>query len=70
MGMIHLSEQIELSALKILQVIVKRYGQHTYLEEKMKSSQPHFYANLSLSPQVLCCKHNIYMYLGEYSTKR
>ena len=42
-GMIHLSEQVELSVLEILQVIVKSYGQNTYLEEKMKSSQPQFY---------------------------
>ena len=31
-------------------------------------SQPEFYANASLSSQVLCRPHNIYMYLGEYST--
>ena len=67
--MIYLSEQVELSALKIWQVIVKSYGQHIYLEEKMKSSQPHFYANLSLSPQVLCHKHYISVYLGEYLAK-
>ena len=51
------------------QVIVKSYGQHTYLEEAMKSSQPEFYANVSLSPQVLCPKHYISMYLGEYPAK-
>ena len=32
----------------------------------MKSTQPEFYAHASLSSQVLCRKHNIYMYLGEY----
>ena len=36
--MIHLSKQVELSALEIKQVIVKSNGQHTYLEETMKSS--------------------------------
>ena len=35
-------------------LIVKRYGQHTYLEEAMKSSQPEFYASVSLSSQVSC----------------
>ena len=59
----------QLSALEILQVIVKSYGQHTYLEKKMKSSKPQFYANLSLSSQVLCRKHYISMYLGEYMAK-
>ena len=63
---IHLSAQVKLGTL---QVIVKSNRQHTSLDEKMKSSQPKFYANASLSSQVLCRKHNIYMYLGEYSTK-
>ena len=58
-----------LSALEILQVIVKSYGQHTYLEEKMKFSKPQFYANLSLSSQVLCRKLYISVYLGEYLAK-
>ena len=62
--MIHLSEHV-----KLQQVIVKSYGQHTYLEEAMKSSQPEFYANASLSSQVLCSKHYISMYLGEYPVK-
>ena len=35
----------------------------------MRSSQPEFDANASLSSQVLRRKHYIYMYLGEYSTK-
>ena len=52
-----------------LQVIVKSNWQHTSLDETMISSYPEFYANASLSSQVLCRKHNIYMYLGEYSTK-
>ena len=47
------------------QVIVKSYGQHTYLEETKKSSQPEFYANASLPSQVLFPKHYIFMYLGE-----
>ena len=51
------------------QVIVKSYGQYTYLEEAMKSSQPEFYANASFSSQVLCPKHCISMYLGEYPAK-
>ena len=62
--MIHLSAQV-----KPLQVVVKSNLQHTSLDETMKSSQPEFYANASLSSQVLCRKHDIYMYLGEYSTK-
>ena len=32
----------------------------------MKSSSPEFYANASLSSQVLCGKHYISMYLDEY----
>ena len=51
------------------QVIVKSYGQYTYLEEAMKSSQPEFYANASLSLQVLCPEQYIFMYLGEYPVK-
>ena len=35
----------------------------------MKSSQPKYYANASLSSQALCPKHNIYMYLGVDLTK-
>ena len=64
--MIHLSAQVE---LETLQVIVKSNSQHTSSDETMKSSQPEFYANASLSSQVLCRKHYIYMYLSEYSTK-
>ena len=63
------SVHIKLVDLETLQVIVKSYWQHTSLDETMKSSQPEFYANASLSSQVLCRKHNNYMYLGEYSTK-
>ena len=48
--------------------LVKSNRQHTSLDETIKLSQPEFYANTSLSSQVLCRKHNIYMYLGEYST--
>ena len=66
--MIHLSAQAKLVDL-VLQVIVKSNLQHTSLDETMKSSQPKFYANALLSSQLLCSKHNIYMYLGEYSTK-
>ena len=35
----------------------------------MKSSQPEFYANATLSSQVLFPKHYIFMYLGEYLWK-
>ena len=31
-GMIHLSEQVQLAELDTQQVIVKSYGQHTYIE--------------------------------------
>ena len=65
--MIHLSAQDELVELETLQVIVKSIWQHTSFDETMKSSQPEFYANASLSSQVLCLKHYINMYLGEYS---
>ena len=54
--MIQLSEHVKLAEP---QVIVKSYGQHTYLEETMKFSQPEFYANASLSSQVLFPKHYI-----------
>ena len=67
--MLHLSAQVELVELETLQVIVKSNWQHTCLDETMKSSQPKFYANASLSSQVLCRKHYINMHLGEYSTK-
>ena len=67
--MIHLSAQVELLELETLQVIVKSNWQHTSLEETMNSSQPKFYANASLSSQVLCRKPYINIYLGEYSTK-
>ena len=67
--MIHLSEYVKLAELVTQQVIVKRYGQHTYLEEAMKYSQPEFNANISLSSQVLCPKHYISMCLGEYRAK-
>ena len=42
--MIHLSVHVKLAELDTQQVIVKSYGQHTYLEEAMKSSQSEFYA--------------------------
>ena len=63
---IHLSAQVALVDRETLQVIVKSNWQHTSLDETMKSSQPEFYAKSSLSSQVLCRKHNIYMYFGEY----
>ena len=49
--------------------MVKSHGQHTYLEETMKSTQHVFYVNASLSSQVLCHKHYISMYLGECPAK-
>ena len=49
--------------------MVKSYVHHTYLEEAMKYSQPEFYANPSLSSQILCPKHDISMYVGEYPAK-
>ena len=67
--MIHFSEHIKLVELEPLYVIVGSYGQNAYLEETMKSSQPEFYANTSLSSTVLCYKHYIFMYLGEYLAK-
>ena len=67
--MIHLSEYIKLAELETQQVIVKSYGQHTYLEEVKKSTQPEFYANATLLSQVLCPKHYISMYLSEYPAK-
>ena len=68
-GMIHLSECAKMAKLETQQVIVKSYGQHTYLEEVIKSSQPEFYANATLLSQVLCPKHYISMYFGEYPAK-
>ena len=67
--MIHLSKQVKLAELDTLQVIIKSHGQHTYLEEMLKSTQHVFYAYASLSSQVLCQKHIISMYLGEYRAK-
>ena len=67
--MINFSEHVKLVELETLQVKVKGYGQNAYLEEKMKYSQPGFYANASLFSTVSCCKHNIFMYLGEYLAK-
>ena len=56
------SVHFKLVDLKTLQVIVKSYWQHTSLDESMKSSQPEFHANASLSSQISCRKHNIYAY--------
>ena len=67
--MIHFSEHVKLVELETLQVIVGSYGRNAHLEETMKSSQPEFYATTSLSSTVLCHKHNIFMYLGEYLAK-
>ena len=64
--MIHFSEYVKLVELETLPVIVRSYGQNAFLEEMMKSSQPEFYANASLISTVVCCKHDIFMYLGKY----
>ena len=65
--MIHLSEQVKLAELE--QLLVKSHGQHTYLEERMQSTQHAFYANASLSSQVLYQIHYIFMYIGEFMAK-
>ena len=57
--MTHLSEYVTLAELETQQVIVKSYGQHTYLKEAVKSSKPEFYANATLLSQILCPKHYI-----------
>ena len=67
--MIHFVEHVKLVALETSLVIVGSYGQNAYLEETMKSSQPLFHATASLSSNVLCGKHNIFMYLCEYLAK-
>ena len=55
--MIHFSEHVKLVELKTFKVIFGSFGKNAYLEETMKSSQPEFYANTSLSSTVLCLKH-------------
>ena len=63
--MIHFSEHVklvELETSKVIVIIVGSYGQNAYSEETMKSSQPKFCANISLSSTVLYRKHNIFMY--------
>ena len=47
----------------ILQVVVKSYGQHAYLQKMAYSCKSN-----TLS-QVLCCRYYISMYLNEYLTK-
>ena len=59
---IHLSAQVILVDLETLQVIVKSNWQHTSFDETLKSPQPEFYGKASLSFQVICRKHNIYIY--------
>ena len=65
--MIHLSEQIKL--IEHDRIIDKSHGQHTCIEETMKSSQPKFYANALLLSKALSCEHYVSMYLGEYPVK-
>ena len=67
--MIHPCEHVKLVELETLQVIVKNQVQNTYLEETIKSSQPEFYVKASLSSTVLCRRHYIFKYLGEYPAK-
>ena len=64
--MIHLSKHVQLAELDTQQVIVKSCGHYTYLEEAMKYFHLEFYANESLWSQVLCPKHYMSMYIGEY----
>ena len=64
----HFNEQVRQSVH--LQVKVKSYGQHTYIPKAMKSYSTAFFANESVLSQVLCCIHNISMYLDECLTKR
>ena len=52
-----------------VQEIANVYRQHSYLPNTMIYSRSEFYANASLSCQVLCCKHYMSMYLEEYLTK-
>ena len=55
--------------VRVLQVMVKK-SRAVYLSTKtMQSFRPKFYANASLSSQVLYCKKYIYMYLDAYLTK-
>ena len=64
--MIQLSEHDKLAEP---QVVIKRLWPAHLFRRMMKSSQPEFYANASLSSQVLFPKHYIFMYLGEYPAK-
>ena len=60
-GMIHLSELVRYTTGNCQKLWT------AYLfRRRMKSSQLEFYANASLSSQVLFPKHYIFMYLGEY----
>ena len=65
LGMIQVSEHVKLVELQTLQVIVESHGQNTYVEETMKSSQPKFYANASLSSTFLynLMPQTLYFYL-------
>ena len=67
--MIHLSEHVKLVKHETVGVLVESHEQNTNLEETMISSQPEFFANASLSSQVLCRKHYIFMYLSRYPAK-
>ena len=64
--MIQLSEHVKLA--KTTGNCQKLWAAHLF-RRMMKSSQPEFYANASLSSQILFPKHYIFMYLGEYPAK-
>ena len=66
--MIHLSEYIKLTELDTQQVM-QNLSTAYIIRRRMKSSQPEFYANVSLSSQVLFSKHYLTMHLGEYPVK-
>ena len=72
--MINLTEQVKLKnrynlCVRHLQVLFKRYGNHTHKSKTSKYYRPEFYANATLFANVLCCKHYISMYLDEHLTK-
>ena len=60
-GMIHLSEHVRYTTGNC-----QKLWTADLFRRRMKSSQPEFYANASLSSQFLFPKHYIFMYLGEY----
>ena len=61
--MIQLSERVTLAEP---QVIVKSYGQNTYLEEWWNLLNLNFMQTHHFRLKFLIPKHYIFMYLGEY----